>query len=612
MADANPQTLDKSFYIELAAKLITDNLSFIIEGIKNKTKDALSKLAIKTGAAFKDYYRTAISKYFETKTILNALEPIPLYSMYVNIDLIKNKKKLVKTDSMGNLLKVGTHLIVTGTAGSGKSTLLRHLFLNAIATQKQVPLFAELRYLKFNQQNPGDLLHLVYDSLSNLNLKIDLEALESLLDSGHAILFLDGFDELAPAAQDHISLEIINFRDKYHNNAIIVSSRPSERFISWTNFLELTVAQLSKVRALELIDKINYDPEIKKTFRNKVDKDLYDKHVSFLSNPLLLIIMLITFSTYADIPNKLHLFYHQAFETLFQKHDATKATFVRKRYCDLPIDAFQRVLSAFCFQSYVDVKTIFNEAEILHYLNSVDNLYPQLGLDKRCFLQDLLESVCILVKDGLVITFTHRSFQEYFTALFILSLDKGMRARALKQVMNRVVRDTVFQMMFDIDRDIVEKEYIIPTLARLDKSLTAVEDKQIALLKRIFAIAILGSPENQMGYRLKDVGLFELTQFCAANYRLLYPDLFKQVNQAPSASDLADMHKIVSSFGPREMKITELLAHPSVGSTFRAMLRFNFHEMTATLQLPQILTRERQKAGDFMKQLLARNRVSRR
>ena len=67
---------------------------------------------------------------------------------------------------------------------------------------------------------------------------------------------------------------------------------------------------------------------IKEIFQQKfidnVKKHLYDKHKSFLSNPLLTTMMLLTFDQFAEIPEKMFLFYEQAFDTLFLKHDATK------------------------------------------------------------------------------------------------------------------------------------------------------------------------------------------------------------------------------------------------------------------------------------------------
>ncbi len=58
----------------------------------------------------------------------------------------------------------------------------------------------------------------------------------------------------------------------------------------------------------ELINNLDYDKEAKQRFLARL-RDLYVRHESFLSIPLLCIIMLITFDQSADIPDKKHIFF---------------------------------------------------------------------------------------------------------------------------------------------------------------------------------------------------------------------------------------------------------------------------------------------------------------
>jgi len=96
-----------------------------------------------------------------------------------------------------------------------------------------------------------------------------------------------------------------------------------------------------------LIGKLKYDDKIKRKFVQRIKADLYSKHQSFLSSPLLATMMLLTFDQFADIPEKIHLFYEQAFDTLFAKHDATKEAYKRQSQTKLPIDVFKKALAYF-------------------------------------------------------------------------------------------------------------------------------------------------------------------------------------------------------------------------------------------------------------------------
>src|SRR5699024_4285108 len=124
--------------------------------------------------------------------------------------------------------------------------------------------------------------------------------------------------------------EIIDFTDKYNSNYYVLSSRRGDQiFNGMHNFSDYDMLPLTKENAIDLIDKIHYDKELKEKFLKELDKKLYESHQSFCSNPLLLNILLLTFSEFAEIPGKIHIFYRRAFDVLYSQHDATKAGYKR-------------------------------------------------------------------------------------------------------------------------------------------------------------------------------------------------------------------------------------------------------------------------------------------
>ena len=96
------------------------------------------------------------------------------------------------------------------------------------------------------------------------------------------------------------------------------------------------VKKLSKSQTVTLISGLDYDEGVKKRFLRLVNGKLYDSHESFLSSPLLVTIMLLTYEEFAEIPDKMHVFYSQAFDTLFQKHDAGKEQYQTKDIYESP------------------------------------------------------------------------------------------------------------------------------------------------------------------------------------------------------------------------------------------------------------------------------------
>ena len=151
--------------------------------------------------------------------------------------------------------------------------------------------------------------------------------MEYALQAGCFMFLLDGYDEIATQKRDIFFGKLDAFCDRYSKNYFIISSRPYSEFVEFQRFTVLSMCNLSKEQAISLINKIEFDLDVKQHFIEALQSHLYSKHKSFASNPLLLNIMLLTFDNYAEIPEKLHLFYSNAFETLYSKHDATKSEY---------------------------------------------------------------------------------------------------------------------------------------------------------------------------------------------------------------------------------------------------------------------------------------------
>lgn len=194
--------------------------------------------------------------------------------------------------------------------------------------------------------------------------------------------------------------------------------------------------------------------------------------------PLLVSIMLLTFEECAHIPNKITEFYNQAFDTLFYKHDALKEQYKRKFYTALTKDEFKLCFSAFCSIGYLNQKYAFTEELIKEYteksLNYSSTITPSMKNRSNVdnFIKDMTESVCLIQKDGLEYSFVHRSFQEYFTAIFISKTNNDNKVKLLNKFYKRK-NDSVIPMAFELDRENIEKLWILPSLK---SSLSELED----------------------------------------------------------------------------------------------------------------------------------------
>jgi hypothetical protein len=393
------------------------------------------------------------------KTFANPALPVSLIDHFVTTKLKtpKSKKTTIDQDDLIGKIVTQARVVVSATAGYGKSMLMKYIALSLFENPRgRIPIFIELRHLnRVSTPNILTYINTAYRRTSN----VSIDVFKLGLQGGAFALLLDGFDELNHELRTSIEEQILELARSYPKCSIVVSGRPDDKFLSWRTFEVLKICPMAKPQVVELINKLEYDRGTKRRFIAKINKGLFESHESFLSTPLLAILMLLTFEENANIPDKMHLFYSKAFDTLFHKHDAMKEQYDRQRRSGLQIDDFEKVFSVFCLSTYVKEKLEFTKAELLKTIKSAIQ-YTGLDVDADNLLFDLDEAVCLLQKEGNSFFFVHRSFQEYFTAVFLASCPEDVRDEFIDQVAVRSW-DNVLPMLFDMAALQLEPSWIV-------------------------------------------------------------------------------------------------------------------------------------------------------
>jgi len=463
---------------KIAVELVKQFAKPIFDGVSKLTSDTQDKLKVTLNTCFSNYIIRSYDKYSKTKTLLYRDAPVNLNEFYVRTDLLLGYQQNIPESAFVEELKKNKRVVISGTAGSGKSTFCKSIFLDLVENPIGIfPIFIELRHL--NSDSDSDPVTSLFDfilkTLSEIEPTFTQTQLEYSLSLGKILLIFDGFDELNNQIRDKYEKEIISIASKYHNILMLLSSRPDNLFESWEEFYIYKILPLDKTKAKSLISKLDYDLQVKQKFLDVLDKELFTKHESFACNPLLLTMMLLTYEQIAEIPNKIHLFYEQAFLTLFNKHDSLKSLYKRKSFSNLPLDDFKKLLAAFSIVSYADRKYYFSDDDIKRYLTNALKV-TGMDVDKTLFLKDLLDTVCIMQRDGNGYTFTHRSFQEYFTSIFLVNYSSNNKYKLIDKIAFVNNSDDVIPMVFDINQDLLEQEWIVPRMKSVISDISAIPD----------------------------------------------------------------------------------------------------------------------------------------
>jgi len=495
--------------------------------------------------------------------------------------------------------------VIAASAGSGKTVFMRHLLIDSVLNEGPIPVFLQLRDVGAGKQA---LLRAIHNSMNEHGIDLGEKYINRAFRDGGFVFLLDGFDEVPVALRKLLTSQIAAFSKQFPKNGIVISSRPDNEFGGWPEFIVAELLPLTLNEACELVEKLPFDDDLQRKFVDDLRKELFEKHTDFLANPLLLSMMLLTYGERANIPSKISIFYGQAYETLFQRHDALKRGFKRERQSGLDMQDFARIFSTFSLLSYDEHQYRFPRLHVLDLLRRSSEI-AQLQFNHEKFLSDCLQAVCLLVEDGLEITYAHRSFQEYFVALFITGTSSDIQERLIEKYKFNVRMDRVFGLLYEMQPEIIENYYILPGLAKI-REITGVQrivgiTHFTKYLKEVFDTVIV---REQFGASINNMHLLDVIIF-VMNYCGQHEE-FARPWPWPSKKFAQQLMKDLGNGSPFTTETADLTYRSPLVRTFfeKGEWLFSPGILTSLMRLEQTLIKNRRRATDSLDRILFKSR----
>lgn len=452
--------------IDIAAIVLAGGSTVFQAALSKVTEQFIERYSTQFGKSsnkigFEPHLHATYERCTKIKTLLSGIEPSEFAKIHSTQRFVINNLPLDHNELTGRFRHDVSHLILTGSGGSGKSMFMRHLWLAMfLVPDGTVPIFVELRHMK--DFSTPDVLPYVYHTLTQGRSLITLDQFRDLLQEGAFTLILDGYDEVSLSRREAVQRSILEITERHPRTKIIVSSRPDENFASWTSFRVAKMADLHQNDVVELISRADFEREAKDRLISSIRKSsFFHKHRGFLVNPLLASMMLLAFSKKYDIPDKMHQFYELAFQALYDRHDAYKpGGYEREFRCKIGEGNFRRLLSYLCLASYYEENFSFSRPSLLSYIEKAKSLMA-VEHDSADFLHDLVHNVCIIVPEGLDYAFSHRSFQEYFSA-YCMAFVTSKNVDKFVQAFARRPNDNVIRLLVDMAPEKFRDLYVVP------------------------------------------------------------------------------------------------------------------------------------------------------
>ena len=431
-------------------KLLFGNLREELERWKENSLNEVDEIVL-----IEDEYRRAIARRFDELKIFGLTFGKRTRKYQLSVAYISLTTETDSSTSENNTfmstseaLTCYNKLVILGEAGQGKTTLLQWLivqcgrrsFENEQAHfNEKVPVLIQLRSILGKGALPEELDF--YEFMAT-GIKIEsthLEWIESILEKKLGIIMIDGFDEVPQEQRKQVLEWIDRLCSRYDGNQFILTSRPSAYENTSLEHLGFNVIQLQTMDRKAQSDfvehwhnaiALEYDKTKPQALIHEatslLDKLSQQKVLRNLAqNPLLCgVLCMLHHDRSGYLPKDKTDLYESTCRLFLDSRDREKKVLETDKFTLLDIRNKESFLSDIAFWMTINGKTSISPKDLKYRLESKCKDMPSLW--KRVTPDELelffLERSGLLVQVGInEIQFTHRTFQEFYTAKYIIS-----------------------------------------------------------------------------------------------------------------------------------------------------------------------------------------------
>ncbi|HEY0376415.1 MAG TPA: NACHT domain-containing protein [Pyrinomonadaceae bacterium] len=431
-------------------------------------------------------YRERVKQLYGTMRILGMAEPVSLEGIYTDVFILdkptafkrydikhlvresterdrlirafegrKRRKKVVTTvvkpaeqsdldpdvirREALSVINEQSKLFILGKPGAGKTTLLKYIALQAASNKlDKIPIFISLREYADAQM---DLMSFIVRQFEICAFPDARLFIEHLLQEGQSIILFDGLDEINQERDERTLLvnSLKRLIHQYPNNQYLITCRIAATDYSFENFTYVEIADF---------DNKQIHIFVSKWFQNKTRKgdkfleelnDAENKGLRELASiPLLLVLLCLAFEETLTFPARRVEIYEEAIEALLKKWDTSRNIKRDSIYRKLSLGRKRQMLARIAAEAFESGAYFLRQDELEKLISNYLQTLPTVDASEDIEAETILKSVeaqhgLLVERAWRIYSFSHLTFQEYFTAKYISDNASGGTLRGLME-----------------------------------------------------------------------------------------------------------------------------------------------------------------------------------
>jgi len=392
-------------------------------------------------------YASKLEEQYSMTRILGMERPISLRDIYVNVDVLEKitdrqrvsiealerffdrdrrtfgfKRETISGDTVVDKLN---RFIVLGKPGAGKTTFLKHIMFQALqgdSQHKRIPIFISLK--DFSDTGKF-LLDYIVDEFDICNFPDARLFVLRALRQGWCQLLFDGLDEVSAKQLDFVIRELLDVSRKYSPNQFAISCRLAAYNHWFDTFTDIEIADFTDAQIRQFISNwFGDEPKMAEQCWRQLSLDPPIKELATL--PLLLTLLCLAFNETMEFPENRADLYKEAVDALLKKWDSSRRIKRSQIYKHLSVKRKESLFSRIAVETFEQGRYFIPQRMLEGYISDfIQHLSQSNEAELKADSEAILKAIeahhgIFLQRAKGIYSFSHLTFQEYFTAQYIV------------------------------------------------------------------------------------------------------------------------------------------------------------------------------------------------